>query len=62
LRQKDRLNELCLLDPSTLKCRVLSMLAGDLWDGMTVNADGQTILYSRAKETNLDLMLIENFR
>ncbi len=61
-RQKDRRNELCLLDPSTLENRVLSVLDGNLAQGLTVSPDGKTILYARARDSNSDLMLIENFR
>ena len=60
--QKDRPNELRLLDPSTLTSRVLSLLDRSRGEGLTVSPDGKTILYSRWKESNADLMLVENFR
>jgi TolB protein len=54
--------ELCLLDPVTLKVRVLAVLDGPMFSGLAVSPDLKTILYTRVKDPNADLMLIENFR
>jgi Tol biopolymer transport system component len=55
-------SELCLLDPSTKKSRVLSVLEDTINEGLTVSPDGKTILYSRRQDLDTDLMLVENFR
>jgi eukaryotic-like serine/threonine-protein kinase len=54
--------ELCLLDPVTLKVRILAKLDGPIFSGLAVSPDLKTVLYTRIKDPNSDLMLIENFR
>jgi Tol biopolymer transport system component len=54
--------ELCILDLSTSKTRVLSVLDGPIQQGLTVSPDRKAILYTRQKDPQSDLMLIENFR
>ena len=61
-RKGDRRNQLCLLDLTTLKSRVLTVLDGSIDQGLTVSSDEKTVLYTRNKDSNLDLMLVENFR
>jgi len=53
---------LLLWDPSTGKDRVIGTLEGPLRPGLTVSADGKTILFTREVGQGSDLMLIENFR
>jgi Tol biopolymer transport system component len=53
---------LLLWDPSTGKDRVIGTLEGPLRPGLTVSADGKTILFTREVSQGSDLMLIENFR
>jgi hypothetical protein len=54
--------ELRVLDPSTLRSRLLSVTEGPTTSMLTVSPDRKTILYSRMKNPQSDLMLIENFR
>jgi Tol biopolymer transport system component len=61
-RRSDGRYELCLLDPSTSKNRVIAVLDGPIVQGLTVSPDGKTILYNRGKDSQSDLMLVENFR
>ena len=56
---------LSLLDPATGRDRLLGTLErpGELGlGGLTVSADGKTILFTKAVGEGADLMLIENFR
>jgi hypothetical protein len=53
---------LLLWDPSTGKDRVIGTLEGPLRPGLTVSADGKTILFTREVGQGSDVMLIENFR
>jgi Tol biopolymer transport system component len=58
---------LYLLDPATGRDRLLGKLeqavsAAGLSSGLTVSADGKTILYVKAENKDSDLMMIENFR
>jgi len=53
---------LLLWDPSTGQSRVLGTLDGPLSFGITVSADGRTILFTKQVGEGRDLMLIENFR
>jgi Tol biopolymer transport system component len=61
-RQSDDRYELCILDPLTLQKRVLSRLEGPIIQGFSVSPDLKTILYTRQKDPQSDLKLIENFR
>jgi len=61
-RRSDGRYELCVLDPLTLKKRVLSVLDGPFQQGLTVSPDRKTVLITRMPDPNSDLMLIENFR
>jgi serine/threonine protein kinase/dipeptidyl aminopeptidase/acylaminoacyl peptidase len=53
---------LLLWDPSTGKDRRVATLDGPFFPGLTVSADGGTILYSKSTGQGADLVLIENFR
>ncbi len=61
-RRGDGLYDLGVLDPSTLKKRVLSRLDGPINQGLTVSPDRKTVLYCREKDPQADLRLVENFR
>jgi serine/threonine protein kinase len=53
---------LYLLDPATGRDRLLGTV-DNAWEGITVSADGKTILYAKiVGEGSDDLMMIENFR
>jgi dipeptidyl aminopeptidase/acylaminoacyl peptidase len=54
--------ELGLLNPETLKVRIHAALDGLIFSGMAVSPDLKTVLYTRIKDPNADLVLIENFR
>ncbi len=41
---------------------MLTVLEGNIFEGLTASPDGKTILYMRSKESGTDLMLVENFR
>ena len=60
--RSDGLHELRILDLSTSRTRVLSVLDGPISQGLTVSPDRKTVLYTRQKDSQSDLMLIENFR
>jgi hypothetical protein len=51
------------IDPSTGHDRVVGILQRvEPLVGISVSADGKTILYNRSVSVGSDLMLIENFR
>jgi Tol biopolymer transport system component len=54
--------QLRLLDEATGEDRPFATLEGDFISGLSVSADGQTILYGRSSWGTSDLMMIENFR
>jgi len=60
--RSDSRYELRILDLSTSTTRVLWVLDGPIVQGLTVSPDRKTILYTRQKDLQCDLMLIENFR
>ena len=51
-----------LLDLATGQDRLLGTLEGPLGAGLTVSADGKTILFTKVVGEGRDLVLIENFR
>jgi eukaryotic-like serine/threonine-protein kinase len=53
---------LSLLDPATGRDRLLGTLERASSNGLTVSADGKTILYAKWVGEGADLMMIENFR
>jgi len=50
------------LDVSRGKTRDVARIQATLWLGLTVSPDRKTILFTQYKQTNDDLVLIENFR
>jgi hypothetical protein len=52
---------LFLLDPTTGRDRLVGTIESPAF-GITVSADGRTILYGKAMISGCDLVLIENFR
>jgi Tol biopolymer transport system component len=60
--RSDNRHVLRILDLSTSRARVLRVLDGPIVQGLTVSTDRKTILYTRQKDLQCDLMLIENFR
>jgi hypothetical protein len=53
---------LLLLDPATGHDRLLGTVDGPIGTGLTVSADGRTILYTKLAGQGNDLFLIDNFR
>jgi hypothetical protein len=49
-------------DSATGRDRLLGTLEGATDDGLTVSADGKTILFGKTVSHSSDLVLIENFR
>jgi serine/threonine protein kinase/Tol biopolymer transport system component len=55
-------HQLRLYDEATGEDRPVATIESDFISGLTVSADGQTILYGRSSWGTSDLMMIENFR
>jgi Tol biopolymer transport system component len=55
-------HQLRLLDEATGEDRPFATLEGDFISGLSISADGQTILYGRSSWGTSDLLMIENFR
>jgi serine/threonine protein kinase/Tol biopolymer transport system component len=55
-------HQLRLFDEATGEDRPFATLEGDFISGLSLSADGQTILYGRSSWGTSDLMMIENFR
>jgi hypothetical protein len=50
------------LDLATNKTSTVARNLGELWTGLGISPNGQTVYYSRLDTTSDDLMLVENFR
>jgi Tol biopolymer transport system component len=55
-------HQLRLFDEATGEDRLVATLEGEYITGLSVSADGQTILYGRSSWGTSDLLMIENFR